>query len=382
MRNLSALALLLSTCVPATAHDITDDEATQAIATGAAKILAMEEGPDRGEWPYQGVYRVERKIPIGYRVGGTAISCLAMALTPGYADDDARQGAVRRGIEFVINSTGHDLMDPDYAGGYDVRGWGHIYAGLLLIELQRRGLMPDDLKDKAREAAAFYVDAVQRTDIPQVGGWNYARQGIDAVSPPSTFMTASALQTLFLARDAGYEVNDAVVERALKYLESAKHASGEFVYSGDARRAGGVPGATGRMVISEITLHLAGRSNISDVRGAIDAFFLHWEWLEARRAKTGTHQPPYSVAPYYFYFAHYYAAQAIETLPMRERTEYRRKYREVLFSTRDEEGTWNDRVFERSANYGTAMSIMALHMGEIGLPPKWEMIEPAEEAQP
>ncbi len=376
MRRSSLVVLLGVLAFVSNAGDISDEDAAAAIAEGAAHILAMEEGPDRGEWPYQGVYRVGDKIPVGYRVGGTGISCLAMALTPGYEHDAERQGAVRRGVEFVINATGHELMDPDYGGGYDVRGWGHIYGGLLLIELQRRGFVPDDLEEKAKDAAAFYVEALQRTDIPEVGGWNYARQTIDAVSPPSTFMTASALQMLFLAREAGYEVDDAVVERALEYLGSARHDSGEFVYAGDARRAGGVPGATGRMLICETTLHLAGRSSVRDVRGALDAFFTHWEWLEQRRAKTGTHQPPYGVAPYYFYFAHYYAAQAIETLPMRERSEYRRKHREVLFSTRDEGGTWNDRVFERSANYGTAMSIMGLHMAEIGLPARWTPDKP------
>ena len=54
------------------------------------------------------------------------------------------------------------------------------------------------------------------------------------------------------------------------------------------------------------------------------------------------------------------AAHAIEFLPDVERDAARIKFREVLFTVRDENGTWNDRVFPRSAGYGTAMSVLAL----------------------
>lgn len=349
------------------------------IDIGTNLLVGMEEGegkdPHGGQWPYEGVYRVRGQIPIGYRVGGTGISCLAMAMSPDYADDEAKQEAVARGVSFIIDSVPHPLMNPDYDGGYDVRGWGYTYGALLLLQLQSRDLLPPDLEARAIEAAKFYINAIQVTEIPKVGGWNYARgTGKDAVSPPSPFMTAPTLQTLFLARSLGYEVDPAVVERGLKTLEAARTNSGEFIYSGDAseRRPGGVPGAVGRMMVSETTLFLAGRSTASNVRGSLDAFFVHWDWLEKRRAQNGTHVAPYGVAPYYFYFAHLAAAQAIECLPDREQREYRRRLAEVLLRTRADDGTWNDRVFPRSASYGTAMAILSLRTPTIGLVPRWE----------
>ena len=125
------------------------------------------------------------------------------------------------------------------------------------------------------------------------------------------------------------------------------------------------------MLAAETALFLAGRSSADRVRGAVDAFIVHWEWLDKRRAQTGTHVAPYGVAPYYFYYAHYFAAQAIELLPEHERDEYRRRYRELLFSVRLADGTWNDRVFERSSAYGTAMSMMSLMMPEMDAPAGW-----------
>ena len=47
-------------------------------------------------------------------------------------------------------------------------------------------------------------------------------------------------------------------------------------------------------------------------------------------------------------------------LPEADRAELRAKFRETLFKSRDADGTWNDRVFPRTASFGTAMSVLAL----------------------
>ncbi len=380
-----AALMLLEPLAPAQPQGESKDEPSprEMVNAGADFLVSVEEGDGKdglgGQWPYEGVYRVRGQIPIGYRVGGTGIACLAMAMSPEYVESKPQQEAVARGVAFIIESTKHPLMTPDYDGGYDVRGWGYTYGSLLLLQLEARELLPEDLADAAREACAFYVDAIQQTTIPKVGGWAYARsRGKDAVSPPSPFMTSSTLQTLFLARSLGYEVDPEVIERALDTLEAARKPSGEFVYAGDAskRRPGGIPGAVGRMMMAETTLYLAGRSTPAQVRGALDAFIVHWDWLEKRRQQTGTHVPPYGVAPYYFYYAHLAAAQAIQCLPKNERVEYRKRIIELLERTREDDGTWNDRVFKRTANFGTAMAMLALRTPAIGLVPKWQ--PPAE----
>ena len=112
----------------------------------------------------------------------------------------------------------------------------------------------------------------------------------------------------------------------------------------------------------------------------MDAFLTHWAWLNARRGKDGTHEPPYMIAPYYFYYAHYYAAQAVEMLPRSEREEYRRRINDLLFATRLEDGSWNDRVFPRSANFGTSMAVMAIRMPELPRPAPWKPAAPAANA--
>lgn len=343
-------------------------------------LLAMQESldkdaPSAAEWPYEGVYRVQGQIPIGYRVGGTALVATALLRAPGYADDPDRQAAIDRAVAFVCASIDHPLMSiDDYDAGYDVRGWGYCYALHFLCDLKAAGAVPEARREAVEKAAVFYLRGLEAIEIPEAGGWNYARPpGRDTVANASSFMTPAALQALFLARELGYPVDEAVVNRGLDALERCRTTCGAFSYAGDGDkvRREGIPGSIGRMVISETTLMLAGRSDANRVRGSLDAFIAHWEWLDKRRAKPGTHVPPYGVAPYYFYFAHYYAAQAVEMLPERERDEYRRRINTLLFSVRLDDGTWNDRVFPRSANFGTSMALMAILMPTTPPPPAW-----------
>jgi hypothetical protein len=312
---------------------------------------------------------------------------------PGYAADDARRGAIERATRFILAGRDEPLMDP--AGrdgaGYDVRGWGYTYALRYLLILEEGGLIPAGLEKEVDSAIDWYIHAIERTEIPKVGGWNYAgsrRRG--EPYPMSPFMTAPTLQALFEARRAGRQVDDAVVERALNALERARTPVGSFMYAGSAEaRSESVPGSVGRMLASETTLLLAGRGSVDRVRGAVDAFIAHWEHLDARRQRNGTHVPPYGIAPYYFYYAHYYAAQAIEQLPETERPEYRRRLYELIFRNRlplksaestggdkpgygaGAPGGWNDRVFPRSTNSGTAMCVLAFIEPDARPPARW-----------
>ena len=382
--SIRALGVLLCSLSPLTAQ-AEESSVAEVVDAAVEALIGMQEGESRGEWPYEGVYRVRNPdskskermiIPLGYRVGGSSIVGSAVLLAPGYEKSAERKRAIDRATGFVCAAITDPLLDPEYEGGYDVRGWAYVYGLDFLLLLERLGAVPKERKAEVREATQFYLSSLQAIEIPECGGWNYARRGaLDEASPTSPFMTGPALQALFAAKAQGHEVDSGVVERALDALDRGRLDSGEVIYAtmaGSRQRGGMLPGSVGRMLVTETTLHLAGRGDLSRVRGAIDAFLVHWEWLDKRRAQNGTHIAPYGVAPYYFYYAHFYAGQAIEQLPKEEREEYRRRLRERLDTVRLEDGTWNDRVFPRTANYGTACSVMALGWPERDAPAGWE----------
>lgn len=363
----------------------TEEELKDIVAKSVAFLLSKQEAFEKGglvaEWPYEGVYRVREQgspgavIPIGYRVGGTGIVGHALIEAPGLKDDQPRLEALGRSMKFVCNAIEHPLMNPDYDGGYDVRGWGYTYGLLFLLRCEEAAIVPEDQAAEVKKACEFFIKAIQDTAISEVGGWNYARQaGKEKVSPPSPFMTAPTLDALFEAKARGYAVDTKVVATALETLVRAKTPSGSVVYSGfgSARRNDPTPGAVGRMLASLTTLRLAEKATVSDVRGALDAFIVHWPWLDQRRAKQGTHEGPYQIAPYYFYYAHRAAGRAIEMLPENERGEYRRRVLQLLFSVRQEDGTWNDRVFPRSAGFGTASAMLTILSSQMPRPAAWK----------
>ncbi len=345
----------------------------EAITMGVAQLVTMQEkGPGSdlaAQWPYEGVYRVGGAIPFGYRVGGTSIVSMALLAAPGFAEDSARKDAVARALDFVTSSISEPLLSPKYAGGYDVRGWAHCYGLRFLIAAKHAAAVTEAQLPAVNAAAAFYLDALKTTEIPRVGGWQYARSaGLENPSSTSPFMTAPCLMALLEARADGMDVSPELIARTVKALELTRGESGFVAYNATkATRddAGQIPGAIGRMCAVEVALAHAGTPDHKRLSVAVDSFFKFWPELEKRRKQQGTHVAPYGVAPYYFFYAFLHAAHAIEFLPDAERTIARAKFREVLFSVRDGNGTWNDRVFPRSAGYGTAMSILALMQVEV-----------------
>ena len=165
--------------------------------TAIAELLRLPEGEGGDEWPYEGVYREDGgKLPIGYRIGGTSIVCLGLVAAPGYQGDKARQAAVAKGLAFVCKTLEVDRMAIDFKGGYDVRGWAHIYALEMLLHLTDFHVVPQDQRAEVAKKTKFLVRALVESAIPSGGGWNYSRRAgyLSPKNRASTFMTPAALQ--------------------------------------------------------------------------------------------------------------------------------------------------------------------------------------------
>jgi hypothetical protein len=328
------------------------------------------------EWPYEGVYREGGEIPPGYRVGGTAIVMRSLIEVPGIKKDKKRSESVLRGLSFLLEeSLRGPRMGVGFSGGYDVRDWGHIESLETLLRMKELKLIPGKLRKRCHRLIGELVETLIENEIPG-GGWNYSRRRrANSPSPASPFMTAPAAMALMRARDHGLKFDTAVIDRALDTLEAARLETGAFQYSTNPDRVTGegfeaVQGACARMAVCETALWLAGRADTARVRASVEAFLEHWEWLEKRRSRTGTHNPPYYIAPYYFFYGHTHASRALLALPEEQREPLRKQILARLWQVRGEDGSWNDRVFPRSSSYGTAMTILAFRAPQSPLPEK------------
>ena len=336
------------------------------LRTAVEQLLAMQQ--EDGAWPYEGVYRVGGEIPVGYRVGGTSI--VAGTLLHAVPEDAAARKAVEKALAFVLKDLEHPLMAQSTDNTYDVRVWGHACALEFFCHATRlKACGPHGAA--AQEWIGKLSDILVAEEIPG-GGWNYATR--DAAA---SFVTAPVVQSLLWARAQGGKVPEPVLERARKFLERCRTPEGGFLYSGTyqegtpVRRSDLPAGSAARSAVCESTLVLLGGGSVASVQGAVNAFHTHWSELHARWKKTGTHIGPYAIAPYYFYYGHRYAAQAIALLPEDVREKERARLLEVILRTRDGDGTWNDRIFPRSRGFGTAMIVLALLQEKTPLPPGW-----------
>ncbi|MFK7738889.1 MAG: prenyltransferase/squalene oxidase repeat-containing protein [Planctomycetota bacterium] len=350
-------------------------EVEAASAKALKALVGLEE--EGGQWPYEGVYREDRgNLPVGYRVGGTSLTILGMLSVPGLDEDSWRQQAVERALRFVLETLDHERMQIGFKGGYDVRGWGQIYALTCLLHLRDAKRVPAELAETVAKKTEWLVKALVESAIPESGGWNYSRRRgyKNPRNGASTFMTAPALQALFHAKDRGYDVPDEVIEQALAALERSRSKQGGYAYQvpgknrndaddSDLHFMDKTPGGAARVAACETTLMLAGRGDAGRLEKALALFFDHWEDLAVRKSQRGTHIEPYGIAPYYFMFGHLYCAQAIEMIDDGDkRKASRSRMLQVLAWSREGNGSWNDRQFPRSAGYGTAMALMAMHM--------------------
>lgn len=344
--------------------DATKNDGNTKIATviekSVAELLAAQ--AKDGSWSYEGVYRVRGKIPVGYRIGGTAIVCESLLYTTKKSDQKANK-AMQKGVQLILNDLKNPLMKMSQQNRYDVRVWGHIFSLDLfcrLTEAKRCGAL--------KTQVAAWIPKLTKILIAEElkgGGWNYASRQRHAA-----FVTSPAVQALLWAKSLGEKVPSEIFERAAKILAKSRSKDGAFVYSGTTGgRMDRLPGSIARSAVCETTLRLLGKGSAQASQSAIDAFHKYWNELEKRRKKTGTHRPPYGVAPYYFYYGHRYLAQAITMLPKAKQAAERKRYTTALMKTKDADNTWNDRVFAQSRSYGTAMAILSLVDHDIPLPP-------------
>lgn len=356
----ATLWLVAVAAAPARAADDKKPTQSELIQQAITLLVGMQE--NGGEWPYEGVYREQGQIPIGYRVGGTSMVGSTLLLAAPLNTE--AKAAIERGLAFVLKALDDPLMAPSTESRYDVRVWGHACALEFLCHVRAAKIAPGSTKEIDTWIPKL-LDTLITEEIPG-GGWNYANRRQQA-----SFVTAPITQALLLARSQGVKVPDELLERARKVLETCRTEEGSFLYSGtlinNERAAKSpinlLPGSIARSAVCETTLMLLGSGSVEAVRASIVAFHKHWEELEKRRKKPGTHVGDYKIAPYFFYYGHRYCAQAIEMLPVKDRPIERDKLLELILKTRDEDGTWNDRVFPRTRNYCTAMMVLAL-MGE------------------
>lgn len=287
-----------------------------------------------------------------FRVATTALCVMALR-------EAGERVASRKGLEYLVSYDG--LRRANAMELYNV--WGHTYA---LQALSRA--YAEDRDERYRRAAEQHLRCLQKFETV-AGGWNYYDFEIGAQTPamePTSFGTAAGLVALYEAKNAGLQVPEPMVRRALNRLKEARNPDGSFLYGTDYRYfphflANRDKGSLSRTQAGHYALWIWNVPGIGEkeARDGLEMMFRHHKFLDIGRKRQYPHEAWYYNSGYYYYFGHYYAAKLIERLP--DKGDLRERLRTHVLPYQEADGSWWDyKMYDYHKPYGTAFAIMTL----------------------
>lgn len=228
--------------------------------------------------------------------------------------------------------------------------WAYAYRARLLAECLISAPPYDDAAVD-RHRLSQLVKAILELQ-PSSGQWFHEYQ--------NPFATATVLQTLALAKQAGVKVDSARVARGIGALKRCRGDNGGFTYHsvrrGKPRTV--VQRAAGRMPLCELALLLWGESDQKKLRHAIEASIEHHHLLESVR-KYDDHAT-LGYGGFFFWFDMLGRTDAILALTDKDlRGKLLKKQRDIVLAIPEIDGCFVD-SHELGRTYGTAMALICL----------------------
>ena len=237
--------------------------------------------------------------------------------------------AIRRGLNALLGMQ-------DGRGYFGPSMYHHGFATLALAELY--GTVDEPRIGPALARAVNVILDAQKRSAP--GGWRYSPTSTDA----DTTVSGAQMVALYAARNAGIEIPDASLERALAFYRSCQDDDGGIGYT--EKGSGSSPRNAIAVVISTLARERDSR-----------LFRDSWAWL--RRTTEDA-----SAGGYYFYYL-YYAAQAYFRADMNTWRTWNRQLADRLAATQNSDGAWDG---PNGTTFCTATGLLSMALNYRYLP--------------
>ncbi|MDP6114566.1 MAG: terpene cyclase/mutase family protein [Planctomycetota bacterium] len=268
-------------------------------------------------------------------VGITGLCVMAFLSNGDLPGEGKYSNQVSLGLGYLIRSTRRD----GYITNEGANMYAHGFAALSLAEAY--GVSPKfpALGEKLRDAIGLIV----RTQKPD-GGWRYTPNRLN-VSDLS--VTVCQLQALRAARNVGIKVPKQTINRAVDYISKCANPNGTFRYMPEQR------GFSLAMTCAAVTaLYVTGDYHSEILVNGIE-YLLNYAGRGIRRHN-------------YFYYAHYYGAQAMFQAGGKYWKAWYPKIRDDLVRRQRGDGSWKGD--EVGPAFGTAMALIVLQIPKQYLP--------------
>lgn len=254
-------------------------------------------------------------------------------------------GPIRRALKSMIlgqdKNTGY-MGSSMYHHGFAMLSLAEAY-GAVDDTLLWDGSEPEDSRRSLGEALDLAVRcAVTSQKNNRWGGWRYSPESTDA----DTSVSGAVLVGLLAARNAGIEVPDEAMERALGYFKQSTGPNGMVAYSGGI---GGMGESMNRSAVATLVYAIGKKKD--------------WEEFDAT-LKHLTDRIEHNEGSYPFYFR-YYMAQALFQGDFDAWEKWNKEQIRFLKQTQQQDGSFPG---GHGVSYGTAMSLLSLALNYRFLP--------------
>lgn len=252
---------------------------------------------------------------------------------------------VRKGLRSIIQSQ-------DATTGYFGNSmYHHGFAMLALAEaygaVDDRNLWPGGEASRQRSIGAALELSVMAAVTSQkknsFGGWRYSPDATDA----DTSVSGAILVGLLAARNAGIEVPDESIDRAIAYYKSMTSDSGQVAYSGGL---GGFDESLARISIGTLVYAVARRKDLPQYDATLT-------YLKERLEQTGN--------DHYQEYTRYYQAQALFQGDVESWEKWNKLLIRELKEKQQADGSFPGQF---GNELGTSMSLLALALNYRFLP--------------
>jgi uncharacterized protein YfaS (alpha-2-macroglobulin family) len=296
-------------------------EASQAIDKGLKYLLSTQN--KNGSWDSDGKG--------GHSVGTTSLALMAFMSKAHFPGFGPHGDELNRGMKWLLKEA---KKRPD--GYLGTVMYEHGLATLALSEMWGMCRDPND-DDAIQKALEKAVEVILRSQNPG-GGWRYQPQ---ADGGEDTSCTMTVFHALASARQAGIVVPNETISKLVKYLKSARNGeTGGFVYAPQGKVT--IACTAGGAYIAQ----LAGQRDTEMVKTAL-------RYLKSQSPGIITGNV------HYYYYAHYYAIQAMVQAGDDEYAKWYPQIRDALISRQNSQGAWG-KVTKQGISYETPMAIIIL----------------------
>lgn len=194
--------------------------------------------------------------------GGTGLGLMVFLASGEDPNFGLYSNHVRRALRSIITSqdasTGY-LGNSMYHHGFGMLGLAEAYGAV-----DERNLWPDR---KVSRSIGQTLELAVRAAITsqkknQFGGWRYGPDSRDA----DTSVSGAVLVGLLAARNAGIEVPDESIDKAINYYKSMTSPSGQVAYAGGI---GGMDESLARISIGTLVYSIARRKDLTQFKATI-----------------------------------------------------------------------------------------------------------------